>query len=200
MCFLRKKDRNSADKNITQTYITNQVDIDYDKLADAIVKANQRIEKEHDENYDKEWEVWRASIGVKDCKGNVVRQFINNLACFFRILIMGRKKAKTLNTTYLLIQYFTAKVFSLIKLFFYGFAIVMIVAAIKMTIDGMWIQAIVSMGLSVVLITIAALFRIAGYEIENLKKREEILAISSTVTAIVAAIIALVALLIGFTK
>ena len=69
-----------------------------------------------------------------------------------------------------------------------------------MTIDGMWIQAIVFMGLSVVLITFAALFRIAGYEIENLKKREEILAISSTVTAIVAAIIALVALLIGFTK
>lgn len=189
----RKRKKNSKPESVTQ--ITNSIDLDYDKLALAIVDAHKKIEAEKIKTIEIENEEWRREIGLRDFQGRPFRQIWNTFACLLRLIFLKRKDAKTSHTTYGLIQITTELIFSAIKWLLYVLSIVLYSFAVYSAIKDEWLSFGITLTIGVLIFIFGRLFRIAAFEIEIIKNRDELLTISSAVTSIIAMIIAVVALI-----
>lgn len=180
------------------------VEIDYEKLADAIVAAHERIEKETTRTSAEDIRHWQEVIGRKDyshIKNRVKRACLNGInfvRCTLKLLFLKKKDAKTDRTTFVLLKTLLVDIFSLAKWFLYLLAFSLTLSSfydtaqqkIGVTFNGLYIFYALFAWI------VARMFRLAALEVDNMEDRNYLLAIFSSVTSFVAMILALIALFV----
>lgn len=176
------------------------IEIDYDKLAEAIIKAHKKIEEETEEQNSKAMKELQEAVGKKEIQGHCIKQFLNDAAIFFRLLFVKQKYIKTSGFVYALIQLFTSSLFAIVQVVLYVLTCCFAFYAVQNIVLGNnWCSFGPFLLYTCSSFIFAQIFRIARCEIMNMKNKKEILAISSAIAAIVAAIVAIIALLIEVT-
>lgn len=192
-----KKKQNSKPHN----YIENiYVDIDYDALAKAIVNAQNQADDErtrkNEIQKEEQLKEWHKIVYYKECPNNSgkIKTFlynIRNAVCgLYALIIFKRENAKNDHTTFSLLQFATLGLFDAIRFLLYIITAFAILAAIRNNELTWLIWGIGSF-------IFARFFRIASFEIINMKDRQYLISIFSAITSFLALIIALLALLRG---
>ena len=178
-------------------------EIDYDKLADAIVRAHYAIENEKQKQADREAEQWRKKMGVKVFPDRPIRQFLNDMTMVKSMVFIKRSDATMGGATYSLIRQFSEFFFGAVEWALYLIAIILFACGIYNAFlhPQLSTHPLLSTALFVVhsllALLFARLFRIARFEVGNMQEREEILSVSSTIAAIMALIVSIVNLVVG---
>lgn len=186
--------RNKNKPTVINNIDSINIEIDYDKLAQAIVKAqneadsivenkNQEILKQRKE-YLKEKEfsyincwLWRN-----------IRTFFNQLRVFKRMLFIPKKQIKLFSAIDGLISSFTTGLLFIVRIILYAFSLCFILSVFK----GDHIAG--SFLISFATFSIAQLIRIAQYEVERLKDRDYVLALFVGILTIFSIIISILTL------
>lgn len=189
---------NKQPKNITNHYhnvFRSTTEIDYEKLAKEMVKAQQEAEEQKEIARQKKEEKQREEIIAKRKEilkekdfsyikcgfWRVIRTFFNTLRVFINILFLRKKDLK----------YFTAFVKLITILFMFVIRITLyavVIALIVLMFAGFNFAVCIAFAFAT--FTIAQLLRIATNEIDNIENREYSLAIFSSLIGIVALIVA----------
>lgn len=195
----KKKDKPQVINNIQEL----NIEIDYDKLADAIVKAKQIEEENATKKKAEELAAWRKSIGINnhdDKKGIIktVSVFFNRLKVSTKIIFYPKKKKLYNSMTGAFIQGITTAFFNIIKwclwvlsaafvlsMFFHG--------EVEFTI----LDYITCVGRAILAFVVAGIFRLMAIETEQLTDRERILGIFTAVVAVIPMIESIVSLFKG---
>jgi hypothetical protein len=116
---------------------------------------------------------------------------IRNAACgLYSLITFKRENAKNDHTTFSLLQFATSSLFDVIRLLLYIITIFIVLAVIQ---NNKPIWLIYGLGSFI----FARFFRIASFEIDNMKDRQYLIAIFSAITSFLALIIAIIALFKG---
>lgn len=189
--------------------MSNKCSIDYEKLAHAIVKAQQiskeKAERDEKKEQAKHREEWYKTIGYTELKGNeklLLKLWIKirNFGVIIKTFFLYKKEyAKTDSMTFSLLQMATSGILSIIKLFFYVIGILFILflaTAIKDEIATfeIWTWYIL---ISIFAFILGNMFKIASFEVENMTDRNLLVAIFSAITSFIAMVLAIVALFMG---
>lgn len=189
----------ARNKSNNSQYI--KTDIDYDKLAEAIVKAHQKIkdteEKEAQRKEKKEREDWLNIIGCKEIKDDWTwrkkkwQSFKNDCATFKTIITFKAKDAKTPRLSFELIRLGTSMIYGISSLLLYIIALFFLSTLIFLTgFDKIY------SALAIPAFLFARIIRIAELEIENLKDRELLNTIFTANMTFVGVVLAAVAIII----
>ncbi|HJD23829.1 MAG TPA: hypothetical protein H9694_06760 [Firmicutes bacterium] len=175
-------------------------EIDYEKLADAIVAAHERIEKDAEHKAERETKHWKELIGRKEYsheKNRVKRACLNganSIRCTLKILFIKKKDAKTDRGTFVLLKTLLVDIFWLAKWFLYLLSLGLIFSSFydlaqkSFAFNGLYILYALFAWI------VARLFRLVALEVDNMEDRNYLFAVFSSVTSFVAMILALVAL------
>lgn len=184
--------------NIAELRIENQVEIDYEKLAKAIIKARTEIENEERElreERNRDIQKKRKEIlGEKDfshIKNKIWRELrssLNSIRVTVKMLTMSREEAEYFTTVNNLTKLLTTFLLFLIELAFYAFAGVLF----YFSISSGWLFSDGIIG-AIFLFAFARMIRIARLEIERIDDNNYLMSISMMVIALVT----LVATIIG---
>lgn len=180
--------------------------IDYEKLAEAIVKVQRLTDKNDEERRKKQKnrfnKMWNKIIGYKKYKDkNVLLRFIHNIinffSVFFHLMFFKRKNAKSDIVTFGLFQTLTSIIFILCEWVCGIFAFICVIG-IFLTFND---RIIFEFKLEFIPFTLASIiltifFRIASFEIDNIKDRTYLLTIFSAMTCFLAMIFSLITLFI----
>ncbi len=194
-------------RNKSKSTVINNIDsvnlqIDYDELAQAIVKAQKEAdaiaEKENQESLEKEYQeiVQQRKKYLKEkdfshinCRFlRNIRTFLNQLRVFKRMLFIPKKEIKLFSAIDGLISSFTIGLLFIVRIILYVFALLFILSVFK----GNHIA--VSLLISFVTFSIAQLIRIAQYEVERLKDRDYVLALFVGILTIFSIIVSVLTL------
>lgn len=183
----KKKDGTQVINNIGEL----KFEIDYDKLAEAIVKSRE-IEKEKViKKKNEELIKWKKDIGVnthEDKKGIKRKFFVfgNNIKIFFKLIFFSSKNKVRISITGAFIQGITAVFFHLIKFILWILSLAFISIAIY---HGNMLFSILDyvfhLGLAFVAFLLASIFRIMAIEVEQMNDRERVLGIFTAVMSII---------------
>lgn len=195
----KKKDKRQVINNIKEV----NLEIDYDKLAEAIVKAKQIEEENATNKKAEELAAWRKSIGVnnhEDKKGIIKAIFVifNCFKVFTKIMFYPKKKKLYNSMTGAFMQGLTTAFFNIIKwclwvlsaafvlsMFFHG--------EVEFTI----LDYFACVGRAILAFAVAGIFRLMAIETEQLTDRERILGIFTAVVAVIPMIESIVSLFKG---
>lgn len=186
------KNAKNLDKEIKEK------EIDYEKLAEAIVKAQikaKEIEEQEAEKQIKEKkEKWNEKTGytkVKNAKGFL--KCVGYVKFFFRILLFG-KKYEIQNTNLLLVKSLYICIIQIMKMLLYGLTIFLGISIFysfsKKTFEFNWVW-IPHTFLSFLL---ARIFSLAAHEVEHIDDKNYMLALFSAITSFIAMVLAIIAL------
>mgnify|MGYP006972223043 CR=1 FL=1 len=166
------------------------VEIDYDKLADAIVAAHERIEKDAERKQMEAQNAWREHLGVRE-DGKLTFRAVG------RLLFLKKEAAKndfatTAVTKSLLIWILRA--FQIAALL--GTA-VSVVGVFNVFDFSTWTAVnLLFILFTLIFMALFCVLRITILEIEQMKDRQYLLAILSAITSFLAMILALIALFV----
>ena len=190
--------------NNSNSYHNNQTDFDYEKLALAIVKAQelskQMLEKEKTDKLKCNTQNWHKIIGYKEHKADEkwfagkllsVRNFFS---VFIHFLFFNKKYAKSDAMTYAILQIAMSAIFSACKWILYYISIMYILEFIESFIEPINIVNWFNFLYASVSFIFARIFRIAVFEIDNMKDRNYLITIFSATTCFIAMIIAIIAM------
>ena len=188
----KKKDKTNKSE---KTVLSNALEIDYDKLADAIVKAQiiakEKEQKIQEEKKAQENEAWRRQFGYEEGKPGT------RITSFARLLFVKKKDIKGDRATFALLQMSAELILAIAKwalyLFFAGCLLVPFYAyctkqplSVGETITG------VLMG--ILAFIYARMLRIAEIEIDNLTDREYLNTIIASITALIAMVVSIISI------
>ena len=197
----KKPDRDIV--NVDKLKIENKVEIDYDKLAQALVKANLELrEKENARLQAEEIEAIQKGsevLGEKDFSyiknkaWRSIRIFFNRARVFLKLLTLSKKEAECFVAVSELTKMLTSALLFSISLVFY------ILAAITVYISLEYGIPIVVGGISFALlfIAIARIIRIARFEVERMKDDGHLMNTSMTVIAVVTLLFTVIGIVIS---
>lgn len=179
-----------------------KVEIDYDKLAEAIEKAHNRIkEQDRIEQCDEQKQLeaqWHKAIHYKEYPEtrNVIlrkiREIRNIIAVLFSVIFFRRKFAKDDIVTFGLMRMAISSLFGIIKWLLYVVALCMLLGSFYSFEEYKWIIQPIYILYSFIILVFARLFRVAAYEVENMNDRQNLIGILSALSAFLALIISLV--------
>ena len=179
---------------IDELEIENRVDIDYDKLAKAIVKANQMSKEEEKaaiENANKEIIANRMkALGEKDfshIKNGIwrsIRTALNKAKVFLRLLFVPKEIAKNLSAVDSLFKLIASLFFGVVRMVLY-----LIVGCFVIFTFVHKMPILLLYGVSIFIL--AQLVRIAQIEVEHMADRGYLMAISGTIIAIASLVVAI---------
>jgi ABC-type multidrug transport system fused ATPase/permease subunit len=190
----KQKHQQPQNIHIEELEIESKVEIDYGKLAEAIVKATQlskdaesrAAEKEYEEMIKKRME----SLGEKDFSHikcwlwRNVRTILNKGVVFLKVLFVPREIAKTISAV--------DSLFKLITTFFFGLTrIILYILAAYLLVQTLIQGSLLFLPYAFVIFVFAQLIRIAQIEVEYMEDRGYLMAISSTIIAIASLVIAI---------
>ena len=180
------------------------VEIDYDKLAQAIVNAQEKTDKEaiknaviaaHDElDNRKTKECEKANAEWQKALGLSVNEKPNELKVLFKILFLRKEKAKFNVANNVLVK--IALILSYIAfefLIYAGIVLFVIVSILSKSLT--MIMFLVPMGFIAFLF--ARIIRIARFEIDSINDKDYLVNLLSNNVSVIAMIVAIVALLRG---
>lgn len=187
------------------------VEIDYDKLADAIVKAHNRIkEQERIEQCDEQEQLeakWNKVIHYKEYPEtkNIalreIREAGNTIAMLFSIIFFKKKNAEDDDiVTFGLMRMALSLLFGTLKVILYIAAAFLLLLAFYSFVQKFWIVAAISIPLSFLAFLFARLFRIAELEADNMYDKQSLIGILSTLSAFLALIISTISLVVTVLK
>lgn len=202
----KAKSNNNFRNTNTNVKSDSKIEIDYDKLAMAIVKAHQ-ISAENEKTNSlkqeqKSKQEWNDIIGYKEYPENEkwflkrIHSIKNNLTIFVKTIFFKKENAKADYITFSLLKMVLSGLVGLIKLIFYIFVVVLLLLTF-FRIEDTHIYLtfkIEYLSYAFGFFIIARILRIAVFEVENMKDRTLLMSILSVLISIIAAILALVAL------
>ena len=195
----KKPDRDII--NIDKLEIENKIEIDYDKLAQAIVKAN--LEKENGAKELNKTEENAAQkkakeiLGAKDfsrikCKTwRNLREFLNGLKVIWKLFSMSREEAEHFSTMYALLKMFTTLLMWIIGAAFYVLA--GIILCISYYLNFLFSGILIAF----LFVMFAKMIRIARYEIERIDDSIQLMNISMTVISVVTLLFTVVSIFVS---
>ena len=182
----KKKDKPQVINNIQEL----NLEIDYNKLAEAIVKAKQIEEDNATKKNAEDLAAWRRSIGKKDHedkKGLMKKIFVvcNRIKVSTKIIFYPKNKRLYKSMTGAVMQGVPATFFNVVKwflwvltagfigsLFFHG------------ETEFTFLQYCTSIGRAILAFMLAGIFRLMAIETEQMTDRERILGIFTAVVSV----------------
>lgn len=199
------KKKNKQQREMLQQGVSVPETFDYQKLADALVNAQLKAKKKENkltEQKNKEADAeWRRIIGYKEYDARkkwpikVFYALRNDIVLLYHILFFKKENAKYDVVTFALLKLSLSTIFALFKFALYLIAIAFLVVVFYPTTKEAFSHCLVSLCFAFLSFMIARVFRIAQFEIENMKERELFIGILSTVTSFVAMVVAILSLL-----
>ena len=190
----KNKKRQPQTIQINELEIENRVEIDYDKLAQAIVKTNQLSKEEEKaaiENAKKEIIANRMkALGEKDfshIKNGIwrsIRTTLNKAKVFLRLLFVPKEIAKNLSAVDSLFKLIASLFFGVVRMVLY---LIMGCFVIFTFVHKMPILLLYGVSIFI----LAQLVRIAQIEVEHMEDRGYLMAISGTIIAIASLVVAI---------
>ena len=187
-----------------------KVEIDYDKLADALIKAHnrikdqERIEQRHEQ---KQLEAkWYEAIHYKEYPEtrNIflrgTREIRNIIVVLFSVVFFKKKYAKDDIVTFGLMRMAISSLFGIIKWLLYAVVLIMLLGSFYSFDKNEWIFQPIYILHSFVILVFARLFRVAEYEVENMKDKQNLIGILSALSAFLALIISIISLVVAVMK
>ena len=183
----KKKDKPQVINNIQEL----NLEIDYDKLVEAIIKAKQIEEKSATKKKTLELEEWRKSIGInkhEDKKGikKSLFVFFNNLKVFFNLIFFSKKKEMGVSMTGAFMQSITAVFFHVIKIMLWILSFVFVAVSIYHG-NKMFslLDYVYYIGFAIIAFMLASIFRLMAIETEQITDRERVLGIFTAVMSVI---------------
>lgn len=183
----KKKDKKQTINNIQEL----NLEIDYDKLAEAIAKSKQIEEDNLAKKKAMELEEWRRSIGInkhQDKKGIKKKFFVfcNNIKVLFSLLFFSKKKKVRVSMTGAFMQSITAIFFHIIKFILWILSAAFIcVCFYHGNMAFSLLDYIYYIGFSMVAFMLASIFRLMAIETEQITDRERVLGIFTAVMSVI---------------
>ena len=194
-----KKRRNVNSNEETKMFVQQ---INYDKLAESIVCATEKLEekknKKNEEENNADQIEWNRILKQKDYPKNEKwikrkwHKFRNEFMAYMELVFFKEKNVKDAIATFALIKLATEMMFACIKWSLYIFTIKFLYDFIIDPMDNGLLFAF-----AFIAWTIARLIRIAVFEIKKMKDANLILNIFSGSISFVALIVAIVAIIIS---
>ena len=181
--------------HIEELEIENKVDIDYDKLAQAISKAMLMHEQEKEVAQKKQKEEYKQkrdeALGRKDYSHEknrlvrIVKKVWNTICVFFRILFISKKKAKYLSAVNGLFQSVTEGVFASLRYGMYFLTIVLVFRGFAQE------QICAHCIYAVLAFVYGQIFRLAQFEVAEMKDKEYLLAVFAALISVISLIVSI---------
>lgn len=183
----KKKDKPQVINNIQEL----NLEIDYDKLAQAIVKAKQIEEENVAKKKAADLEEWKRSLGVnkhEDKKGikKKIYVFCNNVKVFFNLIFFSKKKKIRVSMTGAFMQSITAAFFHLIKVMLWILSLAFISVCIYHgNMAFSLLNYVYCIGFAIIAFMLASIFRLMAIETEQITDRERVLGIFTAVMSVI---------------
>ena len=185
-----------ANKNKGKPQVINNIqelnlEIDYDKLAEAIVKANQIEEENAAKKKAADIEEWKRSLGVnkhEDKRGikKKIYVFCNNAKVFFNLIFFSKKKKVRVSMTGAFMQSITAMFFHMIKVLLWILSLVFISVCIYHgNMAFSLLNYVYYIGFAIIAFMLASIFRLMAIETEQITERERVLGIFTAVMSVI---------------
>lgn len=192
------------------TKYTN-INIDYDKISMAIVKAQKLQEIEEEKLMDDKRKNWAKlmhqseTLNDNGLVGSVILSIKNTFCGLISLVFFNSKNAINDNITYNVLQLFCTAIFSVFSFALYLIWVILVAYPFirfndnTLQIDSFLplLDTIICIAFSFFALLFASIFRIASHEIEHMKDKNNLIAILSGTTSFIAMIIAIIALLQG---
>ena len=188
--------------NIDELEIENKVEIDYDKLAEAIIRAQKLAEENEAKRKEKELSEWRKSIGYKshsDKKGLKKKLFVfcNAIKVFFNLMFFSKKNKLKVSATGAFMQSITASFFNLIKFMLWVLAVAFLsMAFCHGNIAFGLTDYLYYIGFACIAFVLSGIFRLMAIEVEQMSDGERIIGIFTAVLSVVP----MIEIIAGFLK
>lgn len=185
----KKKDANII--NIDELEIESKVEIDYDKLAQAIVKAKQIEEEIAAKKKAADLEEWKRSLGVnnhEEKKGikKMFFVFFNRAKVFLNLVFFSKKKKVRVSMTGAFLQGITAMFFHVIKVMLWILSLAFISVCIYHgNMDFGPLNYAYYIGFAIIAFLLASIFRLMAIETEQITERERVLGIFTAVMSVI---------------
>ena len=183
----KKKDKPQVINNIQGL----NLEIDYDKLAQAIVKAKQIEEENAAKKKAADLEEWKKSLGVnkhEDKKGikKKIYVFCNNVKVFFNLIFFSKKKKVRVSMTGAFMQSITAAFFHLIKVMLWILSLAFISVCIYHgNMAFSLLNYVYYIGFAIIAFMLASIFRLMAIETEQITERERVLGVFTAVMSVI---------------
>lgn len=183
----KKKNNTTVVNNIDSV----NVEIDYDKLAEAIVKALKKEKEQLDKEKQESFNEWRKSLGYKDYSDKrgfvkLIYTFGNRFLFVLRLMFISKKRKIETSFSATLLQTVLVGVFNVLK---YGtlFSSFLLVVFMFYHPSIIWknYYYFILFGLSIVSFVYSRIFRIVSIEIDQMSDKEQILSLFTAVIALV---------------
>ena len=176
--------------HIEELEIENKVEIDYDKLADAILKA-KRIEKEAEER-EKAAALakWRTEVGYNEHnnKKGFSKKFFcacNRFKVIWNIMFISKKKHIEISPTCSFVQGLTSSFFATIKWLLTALAISFVIAiAYHPRFEYGFAEYFMCGSFALLSFILSRVFRLMAIEIEQMSNREQVLGVFTAVISV----------------
>ena len=168
-----------------------KTEFDYDKLAEAIVKAKQIEEENAAKKKASELEEWRRTIGLnthEDKQGLKKKIFIffNDIKVFLKLLFFSKKKKVRVSMTGAFMQRLTAMFFHVIKIMLWILSLAFIgVCFFHGNMAFSLLNYIYYIGFAIIAFMLASIFRLMAIETEQITDRERVLGIFTAVMSVI---------------
>lgn len=193
----------SRNRSTNSTYV--RTDIDYDKLAEAIVKAHKEIktseEKEAKKQEKEERKEWYRIIGYKEIDENWTwrrkkwQSFKNDCATLKSVFTFKAENAKTPRLAFELMRLGTGMIYGICEWTLYLLGMFFIV--FPFISKDVFFLDYGNIGLGFLSIFFGKIIRIAKLEVENVKDKEMLNMIFSANMTFVGVILAVIAIVIS---
>ena len=178
------------------------MEIDYEKLALAIVRA-KKIEQELEEKQKaKERAEWQKSIGYNphdDKRGIKKKVFVlgNGIKVFFNLMFFSKKKKLKVSATSAVMQSMTAMFFHLVKFMLWVLAVAFLSVVLCHGNKMFGItEFLYYTGFACIAFVLSCIFRLMAIEIEQMSDGERIIGIFTAVLSV----IPMIEIIAGFLK
>lgn len=183
----KKKDKSQIINNIQEL----NLEIDYDRLAQAIVKAKQIEEENAAKKKAADLEEWKKILGVNkhEDKKRIKKKiyvFCNNVKVFFNLIFFSKKKKVRVSMTGAFMQSITATFFHLIKVMLWILSLAFISVCIyhgNMAFG--LLNYVYYIGFAIIAFMLASIFRLMAIETEQITDRERVLGIFTAVMSVI---------------
>lgn len=188
--------------NIEELEIKNKVEIDYNKLAEAIIKAQKLAEENEAKQKEKELAEWRESIGYKshsDKKGIKKKLFVfcNTFKVFFKLMFFPKKNKLKVSATGAFMQSMTATFFHLVKFMLWVLVFAFLsVAFYHGNMAFGLTDYLYYIGFACIAFVLSGIFRLMAIEIEQMSDGERVVGIFTAVLSV----IPMIEIIAGFLK
>lgn len=174
-----------------------QFEIDYDKLAEAIVKAQEIADKETIKQavIDAQYELYKRETEQQEAKKKEWQQTLgdNNLKAFFKILFMKKDEAKTLSANITIMKMLLTGIYYIFEFFLYFLIVGFIVVAF---LEKTSVLICIAIFFLIMGVLIARIIRIARFEVEHIDDNKYLTTLFSSMLSLLAVIIAVVSVVI----